>query len=182
MANFMDNYEPVANRIAAFWADHPNGRIITDIVQMDERLIIMRAEIYRNTDEQHPAAVDYAQERIGSTKITTDSWLEVCSTSAIGRALANLNYAKTIDGKIVRPSREEMMKTAKVDPIMNERNDVWIGQAEDLFKANDFQGLGLLRQTVIDNNGAAHIVQRIDRLGIDLKQRMENENGGAPGN
>ena len=28
---FMDNYEPVADRIAKFWEKHPNGRIHTEI-------------------------------------------------------------------------------------------------------------------------------------------------------
>jgi hypothetical protein len=180
MAGFMDNYEPVANRIAAFWADHPNGRIITDIVQLDEKLVIMRAEIYRNIDEQHPAAVDFAQEKIGSTKITTDSWLEVCSTSAIGRALANLNYAKTIDGKIVRPSREEMLKTSAPDRSAEFAG--WIQRAEQLAANSDLEALKQHRAIILQKQPSAEVVERVDAIGIDLKNRLDKENGGAPGN
>jgi len=180
MAGFMDNYEPVANRISAFWADHPQGRIITDIVQLDDKLIIMRAEIYRNVDEQHPAAVDFAQEKIGSTKITTDSWLEVCSTSAIGRALANMNYAKTIDGKIVRPSREEMLKTSAPDRSAEFAG--WIQRAEQIAATKDLEMLQSYRAQIIQMNPSAAVMERVDAIGVDLKNRLANENGGVPGN
>ena len=106
MAHFLDDYEPVEKRISDFWAKYPNGRILTSIVQLDESLIIMRADIFTDRDDMRPVTADFAQEKRGGSGMTANSWLEICATSAIGRALADLDFAKK--GK--RPSREEMVK------------------------------------------------------------------------
>ena len=105
MAFNLDDYEPVENRITSFWVKYPAGRIITSIVAVDEKMIVMKAEIFTDREDPRPATVDFAQEYIGGSKLTMNSWLEVCATSAIGRALADLDFVKT-KGK--RPSREEM--------------------------------------------------------------------------
>lgn len=107
MAFNLDDYEPVENRISSFWLKWPNGRIITSIVAVDEKQIVMKAEVFTDREDPRPATVDFAQEYIGGSKLTQNSWLEVCATSAIGRALADLDFVKT-KGK--RPSREEMRK------------------------------------------------------------------------
>jgi len=75
-------------------------------VQLDESLIIMRADIFTDRDDMRPVTADFAQEKRGGSGMTANSWLEICATSAIGRALADLDFAKK--GK--RPSREEMVK------------------------------------------------------------------------
>jgi hypothetical protein len=106
MAHFLDDYEPVEKRISDFWAKYPNGRILTSIVQLDESLIIMRADIFTDREDMRPVTADFAQEKRGGSGMTANSWLEICATSAIGRALADLDFAKK--GK--RPSREEMVK------------------------------------------------------------------------
>ncbi len=43
---FLDNYEPVANRIAKFWADHSQGRIHTEIKLINETEVIVMASVY----------------------------------------------------------------------------------------------------------------------------------------
>lgn len=106
MAHFLDDYEPVEKRISDFWQKYPNGRILTSIVQLDENIIIMRADIFTDRDDMRPVTADFAQEKRGGSGMTANSWLEICATSAIGRALADLDFAKK--GK--RPSREEMVK------------------------------------------------------------------------
>lgn len=106
MAFNLADYEPVEKRISDFWAKYPNGRILTSIVQLDEQIIIMRADIFTDRDDMRPVTADFAQEKRGGSGMTANSWLEICATSAIGRALADLDFAKK--GK--RPSREEMTK------------------------------------------------------------------------
>lgn len=103
------NYEPVEERLAKFWAAHPNGRVFTSLINHIEGEWIFRAEIYREATDGHPAAVGYAQERDGSSNVNKTSACENCETSAIGRALANLGYAP----KGARPSREEMQKASR---------------------------------------------------------------------
>jgi hypothetical protein len=108
---FLDGYEPVEDRIRRFYKDHPAGRITTTILHHDERTFIVNAAIFRE-GEDVPAATGHAQEVVGSTNVNKLSALENCETSAIGRALANLNYAP----KGARPSREEMSKVAEQEP------------------------------------------------------------------
>ena len=109
--SFMDNYEPVAERIAKFWEKY-DGRIHTEIVLINETEVVIKASIYTNKDDTRPASIDFAQETRNSSSINKTSFIENCATSAIGRALATLNFQPRKDGKVIRPSREEMKKAA----------------------------------------------------------------------
>jgi hypothetical protein len=106
--SFLDNYEPVADRISKFWDKYPNGRLHTEIVLINETEIVIKASAFTDRDDPRPAAIDFAQETRGSSNINKQSFIENCSTSALGRVLATLNFQPKRDGKAVRPSREEM--------------------------------------------------------------------------
>src|SRR5688500_11774440 len=110
MAWNMDDYEPVEERIRAFYSEHNTGRIVTELVDHnpDFTEVLFKAFVYRNPEEQEPAATGYAHEVKGSSAVNRTSWIENCETSAIGRALANLGYG----AKGKRPSREEMSKVS----------------------------------------------------------------------
>lgn len=107
----LSNYEPVENRIRSFFEKFENGRIITDLIESTNEKFIVKAFIYRDASDNLPASTGYAEERVGSSPVNRNSALENCETSAIGRALANLNFAP----KGARPSREEMTKVATND-------------------------------------------------------------------
>lgn len=110
MAKFdLDSYETVESRLARFWTEHPNGRVLTDLVFHDERRFIVKAEIYFDREDLTPVASGFAEEIVGASPVNRVSALENGETSAIGRALANCNYAS--QGK--RPSREEMQKVER---------------------------------------------------------------------
>jgi hypothetical protein len=115
--SFLDNYEPVADRISKFWDKYPNGRLHTEIVLINETEIVIKASAYTDRDDPRPAAIDFAQETRGSSNINKQSFIENCSTSALGRVLATLNFQPKKDGKAIRPSREEMkaVQRASVD-------------------------------------------------------------------
>lgn len=102
----LDNYAPVADRISAFWADNPDGRITTRLVVDDGVRVLFHAEVYRKADDFYPMAEGYAEEIRGSSNVNKTSAIENCETSAIGRALANWRYQSSTQ----RPSREEMSK------------------------------------------------------------------------
>ena len=87
----LEDYVPVHARVAAFYKKFPEGRIITDIVIIDEEKVIMKATIYRD-ERDIIAAQDFALEKFGSSFINVNSALENCSTSATGRALAMLGF------------------------------------------------------------------------------------------
>ena len=106
---FMDNYETVADRITKFWEKYPQGRIHTEIKLINETEIVIMASIFTDREDTRPAAIDFAQETRGSSAINKTSFIENCSTSAIGRALSALGFQSKKDGKTVRPSAEEMI-------------------------------------------------------------------------
>lgn len=103
---FLDNYEPVADRITKFWKLFPNGRILTEIKLINETEVVVQASIFTDREDVRPASVDWAHETRGSSNINRASFLENCSTSAIGRGLATLGLSASKN----RPSREEMLK------------------------------------------------------------------------
>ena len=109
MAFDLSAYETVEDRLARFWAEHPNARIDTAMMNYDGDTCIFRAEIYFDASQSSPTATGYAEEVKGSSPVNRTSFVENCETSAIGRALANCGYAT--HGK--RPSREEMAKVSR---------------------------------------------------------------------
>jgi hypothetical protein len=105
---FLDNYETVENRIDKFYNKHPEGRILTEIVTLDEKHAVIKAFVYLG---DILVATGYATETLGTSPVNKTSFLENCESSAIGRALANYNFAK----KGARPSREEMEKVQRME-------------------------------------------------------------------
>lgn len=111
MAFDLSNYETVDSRINRFYEKHPNGRIITELIAYSDQAFIVKAFVYRDQLDQHPATTGFAEERVGASPVNRTSALENCETSAIGRALANLNFAP----KGARPSVEELTKVSRYE-------------------------------------------------------------------
>ncbi len=100
----LDNYETVKDRITRFYSDHINGSIVTELVNNPESLLEFAAFKASVLVEGRLIATGYAMEQKGQG-VNKDAWVENAETSAIGRALANMDYCGTL-----RPSREEMSK------------------------------------------------------------------------
>ena len=109
--NPIQDYVTVAERIERFYERYPEGRLITHIVEHDaERgFILMRAEVYRNPEDTLPAATGHAYELKSEGYVQRTSYIEVCETSSIGRALAMAGF----EVKRGIASREEMEKSAR---------------------------------------------------------------------
>lgn len=115
------DYEPVEDRIRAFWEKYPDGGITTALLHHDEKRFIVEARAYAtgvNTVGGRLLATGLAEETVGSSPVNRTNALENCETSAIGRALANAGFAPK--GK--RPSREEMEKPDRVTPAAGARD------------------------------------------------------------
>jgi hypothetical protein len=110
----LDDYEPVEARIRRFYADHPDGRITTELLSSADEIKIVVCKAFLHVGEQL-VATGLAFEREGEGMVNNTSHLENCETSAIGRALANYNYSGN-----KRPSREEMGKVARKEPSIDD--------------------------------------------------------------
>jgi hypothetical protein len=115
--NPIQDYVTVAERIEKFYQRHENGRIVTHIVEHDaERgFILMRAEIYRNADDALPAATGHAYEFKSEGYVQRTSYIEVCETSSVGRALAMAGF-EVRRGIASREEMEKATRAARVEP------------------------------------------------------------------
>lgn len=86
-------YATVAERITAFYAAFPFGRIVTELAARTDRQVTFKASVYRSVEETHPAATGWASEREGDGDVNAVACLENAETSAVGRALANLGFS-----------------------------------------------------------------------------------------
>lgn len=123
MARFnLDEYETVEERLKRFWADHPNGAIITEnLTQPSDRVShtwVVRASVYFEHDDEKPRGTGLAFEIDGTPGANITSALENCESSSVGRALANCGYSGN-----KRPTRTEMAKVNRGAP--KERDIDW---------------------------------------------------------
>jgi hypothetical protein len=161
--SFMDNYEPVEERIRKFWEKYPTGRIHTEIVLINEQEIVIKASIFRDQEDNRPASIDFAQETRGSSNINKQSFVENCSTSAIGRGLATLGFAP----KGARPSREEMKKVEAVQaPAID-----YLNQAKFAFQLEQLESLQEIYKDAKRAKAAAKVLEEIAALGTELKAK-----------
>lgn len=161
MAFNMADYEPVEARVTRFWEKFPDGRIITEIVERTETDIIVKASVWTDRQDERPAATDYAHEVIGSSAITKTSWLEVCSTSAIGRALANLGFSPK--GK--RPSREEMQK------VVSAPRD-WVAEGTALASQGAVDALRDLYALAVRHVAGKDVLEALKALGVEAAKNV----------
>ena len=106
-----DEYITVHERIEKFYARFPQGRIITAIIEHDAEtgFILMRSEVYREPDDALPAATGHAYELRSAGHVQQGSYVEVCETFSVGRALALLGF----EVRRGVASREEMERGAR---------------------------------------------------------------------
>jgi hypothetical protein len=106
-----EEYITVHERIEKFYARFPQGRIITAIIEHDSEtgFILMRAEVYRDPEDALPAATGHAYELQSAGHVQQGSYVEVCETSSVGRALALLGF----EVRRGIASREEMERDAR---------------------------------------------------------------------
>lgn len=117
----LSEYDDVAKRIKDFYTKNIDGRITTKVLFQDGNRTMIKAFVYICTEDQKdkcPKATGIAEEeRMGKQKtvngseyepVNFSSWTENCETSAIGRALANMNMSGN-----KRPSRQEMEKVQR---------------------------------------------------------------------
>ena len=122
-----DEYITVHERIEKFYAKFPQGRIITAIIEHNEEtgFILMRAEVYREPDDALPAATGHAYELRSAGHVQAGSYVEVCETSSVGRALALLGFevrrGVASREEVIRGARKQQAAAAVTAPAQPER-------------------------------------------------------------
>jgi hypothetical protein len=116
MANFLENYETANATIKRFREEFPSGDIIPDHVKDQTDLakgyITVRTEIYRDSSELRPAAVDYAYGNVAFYPENMKKWfVEDTVTSSIARAIKLLSPSES------RPSYEDMQRVEKLADV-----------------------------------------------------------------
>ncbi len=87
-------YAEVNQRILAFWALFPNGRIVTRKIGDTGNRVDFECDIYRDAADELPAVNAHAFEDRNTT-INKTSYVENGETSVIGRALGMLGIGAT---------------------------------------------------------------------------------------
>lgn len=155
------DYAEVNQRIKAFRMVHPNGAITTEIIELENGIVTMKATVY--DDELRLIGTGTAQEKETSTFINKTSFIENCETSAVGRALGMCGFG--IDTSIA--SYEEV--TNAINNQEKENEKPW--QPETPKAISPRQKLGdLLKAKGIDVNEFAK------EKGIDKNTPVETIN------
>ena len=114
-------YAAVNGRINAFRRLYPQGFITTEIVSLQDGMVVVKATCGYYDDNGQPIilASDHAYEKEGSSQINRTSFIENGCTSAIGRALgaAGLGISTAV------ASAEEMMNAIKQQDELKEDID-----------------------------------------------------------
>lgn len=89
---FAKDYIPVAERIGAFYAKHPEGSLQSELIELSESRVVFRAYAYRTPEDIRPGIGYSSLEIPGRTPYTRGSEIENAETSAWGRAIAALGF------------------------------------------------------------------------------------------
>lgn len=158
MAHFdLSQYQTVQERIDLFWERFPQGRFNLEIITVSEQQVIIKAEVWTDWAEDKPRAVDYAEERFGSSPVNKTSFIENCASSALGRAISQLGGNLSPKGK--RPSASEMEKVNRLN------NRDWLREAEDLAWKEDIDGLRRLFIEADRLKASPEVLNKIKELG-----------------
>jgi hypothetical protein len=161
MAFNLSDYQTVQERIEIFWRLYPDGRIFNDLVLTNEKEVIIKCSVWKNANQQLPDATDFAQETITATGITATSAVEVCSTSATGRALSLLGGELSPSKK--RASQTEMLKAA--------RTRDWVFEAKKLSDAKNMSGLRKLYEEARSLSMSEEVCNQILAIGKSLAEK-----------
>lgn len=97
------DYVEVNQRIKAFRQVYPTGTISTDIVSLENGVVMMKATVL--DEDGKTLATGLAYEKESSSFINETSFIENCETSAIGRALGFCGFG--IDSSVASADEVE---------------------------------------------------------------------------
>ena len=165
------DYETVEDRLKRFYSMVQDGRVITELISVTHELPrtwVFKASIYLSPGDQAndlAKATGYASETDGTGGANNGSAAENAETSAIGRALANMNLSGN-----KRASRQEMEKVNRI------ASTDWEAQAS---KLTDVGGLRWLYSQAKASGAPADVLERLAERARQLNP--DGEGQGADG-
>jgi hypothetical protein len=148
VSNFLEGYEDVATRIRRVHDNYPLCRFnIRDLaIDFDKGYCYAVTEIYRDANDEHPAAVDVAFEARSDKGVNRDFWVENCITSSYGRS------AGLLLGSDKRPTKQDMEKVERLSFTVSEVTGAdTLGTSLELIK--DKLGGSEIEEAPICNHG-----------------------------
>jgi len=124
----LKDYVDVATRIAAFKERYPEGTLQSEVVELTDKRVVVKAYAYRDQDDKRPAVGHAAEPIPGSTPYTRGSELMVCETSAWGRAIAALGFEVKrgiATQEEVQAAQDRQIVPAVTTPSDTSLTDVW---------------------------------------------------------
>jgi hypothetical protein len=120
VSNFdMRDYVPVNERISAFYEQHPEGSLQSEIVELTPDRVTVKAYAYRSDADPRPGIGHSSLTIPGGTSFTKGSEIENAETSAWGRAIAALGFevkrgvATAEEVRNKQPDRDERADPAR---------------------------------------------------------------------
>jgi preprotein translocase subunit SecF len=170
MAMFnLEDYETVEERLKRAHAMYEDLRVATSLVNVDDCVVenkpnmwVVKAFIYLTAGDQAnnlPKATGYAFEIDGTSGANKTSALENAETSAIGRALANMNLSGN-----KRASREEMQKLVSQPKNQSNKRD-FLAEATQSTAIEQIREI--YRQAQVANQPKA-VLEQIKTIGEQL--------------
>jgi hypothetical protein len=118
----LKDYVQVNERVIAFYQQYPDGVLQSEIVELSEKRVVIKAYAYRNPGDLLPGVGHSMMMIPGSTSFTRGSEVENTETSAWGRALAALGF-------------EVKRGIASQNEVDNKRGDEGAPDLADSFRA-----------------------------------------------
>lgn len=120
------DYAEVPERVKAFRKLHPNGSITSEIISINNGVVIMKATV---ADENGQIlGTGHAYEIEGSSFINKTSYIENCETSAWGRALSACGF---VGGASMAGAEEVQNAILGQEKITEEEKKLLLGYIEE---------------------------------------------------
>lgn len=138
-------YVEVNERVKGYRQLYPNGQIQTEIVQINDNSVVIKATIFN--DEWRIVATGYAQENKTKTGVNSTSWLENCETSAVGRALGfagigidnSIASAEEVENAIEQQETKNRATRQQLELLKGELDENFINIACQQYSVNKLE-------------------------------------------
>jgi hypothetical protein len=166
----LSKYATVAERLTQAHIDHPDMRIVSEIVDISGDIgktrWVVKSSLYLTSGDQAnglPKATGYAFEVDGTGGANATSALENCESSSIGRCLMVAGYAMNKgDNANSLASREEMEKVERVSQAA-------LDYLAELDNADTVESIRELYAKAVRGKAAKEVLDKIKAKGESLK-------------